>query len=244
MTRARRGLPHRPRGARAGQHLPPQSRRRDARAHAARSSRRSKRRARAASTSRRASIRTPRRRPISRRSCRRGRWRGGYLKFVASLKDPATRARVAQSLRIGDGERHPRAQPADAPAELRAAVRAQAARRDRRADEHHAAEAALRLFEVSNVVADRDLFRPPRRGHAATRMKQPWVAVGSDSGAVVGAMRDVGAHPRAYGTFPRILGHYVARRASLHARGSGAEDDVARRVARRLQGSRRAARTG
>jgi len=42
-----------------------------------------------------------------------------------------------------------------------------------------------------------------------TAMKQPWVAVGSDSGAVVGAARDQGAHPRAYGTFPRILGHYV-----------------------------------
>jgi N-acyl-D-aspartate/D-glutamate deacylase len=40
-------------------------------------------------------------------------------------------------------------------------------------------------------------------------MKQPWVAVGSDSGAVVGAMRDFGAHPRAYGTFPRILGYYA-----------------------------------
>ena len=33
-ARARRGVPHRPRGARAGQHLPPQDRRRDARAHA------------------------------------------------------------------------------------------------------------------------------------------------------------------------------------------------------------------
>jgi N-acyl-D-aspartate/D-glutamate deacylase len=40
-------------------------------------------------------------------------------------------------------------------------------------------------------------------------MKQPWVAVGSDSGTVVGTMAQYGAHPRAYGTFPRILGHYV-----------------------------------
>ena len=40
-------------------------------------------------------------------------------------------------------------------------------------------------------------------------MKQPWVSVGSDSGAVVGVARQTGAHPRAYGTFPRILGHYV-----------------------------------
>jgi N-acyl-D-aspartate/D-glutamate deacylase len=34
---------------------------------------------------------------------------------------------------------------------------------------------------------------------------QPWVAVCSDSGAVVGELRASGAHPRAYGTFPRIL---------------------------------------
>jgi len=34
---------------------------------------------------------------------------------------------------------------------------------------------------------------------------QPWVAVCSDSGAIVPSMRDAGAHPRAYGTFPRIL---------------------------------------
>jgi N-acyl-D-amino-acid deacylase len=40
-------------------------------------------------------------------------------------------------------------------------------------------------------------------------MKQPWVSVGSDSGAVVGVLRNAGAHPRAYGTFPRVLGHYV-----------------------------------
>src|ERR1043165_5315555 len=40
-------------------------------------------------------------------------------------------------------------------------------------------------------------------------LKQPWTSVGSDSGAVVGAAREQGAHPRAYGTFPRVLGHYV-----------------------------------
>src|ERR1043165_3587691 len=40
-------------------------------------------------------------------------------------------------------------------------------------------------------------------------LKQPWTSVGSDSGAVVGAAREQGAHPRAYGTFPRVVGHYV-----------------------------------
>jgi N-acyl-D-amino-acid deacylase len=42
-------------------------------------------------------------------------------------------------------------------------------------------------------------------------LKQPWVSVGADSGSITPAARaaHVGAHPRAYGTFPRVLGHYV-----------------------------------
>jgi N-acyl-D-amino-acid deacylase len=43
-------------------------------------------------------------------------------------------------------------------------------------------------------------------------MKQPWVSVGQDAGAVspdsTGHWRERG-HPRAFGTFPRILGRYV-----------------------------------
>ncbi|HET7613938.1 MAG TPA: D-aminoacylase [Gemmatimonadaceae bacterium] len=43
-------------------------------------------------------------------------------------------------------------------------------------------------------------------------MKQPWVSVGQDAGAVspdsTGKFRDRG-HPRGFGTFPRILGRYV-----------------------------------
>jgi N-acyl-D-aspartate/D-glutamate deacylase len=43
-------------------------------------------------------------------------------------------------------------------------------------------------------------------------MKQPWVSVGQDAGAVspdsTGKWRERG-HPRGFGTFPRILGRYV-----------------------------------
>ena len=43
-------------------------------------------------------------------------------------------------------------------------------------------------------------------------MRQPWVSVGQDAGAVspdsTGKFRDRG-HPRGFGTFPRILGRYV-----------------------------------
>jgi len=45
----------------------------------------------------------------------------------------------------------------------------------------------------------------------ALAMKQPWVAVGSDGSslAIDGPLRSGVPHPRSFGTFPRVLGHYV-----------------------------------
>src|SRR5581483_11029999 len=42
-------------------------------------------------------------------------------------------------------------------------------------------------------------------------LKQPWISIGSDSGSPTPQARatNAPAHPRAYGTFPRVLGHYV-----------------------------------
>src|SRR3989454_901033 len=42
-------------------------------------------------------------------------------------------------------------------------------------------------------------------------LRQPWVSVGVDHGAVAttGPLAEGNAHPRGYGSFPRILGHYV-----------------------------------
>jgi N-acyl-D-amino-acid deacylase len=41
-------------------------------------------------------------------------------------------------------------------------------------------------------------------------LRQPWISIGADSGAPTAAARARGSavHPRAYGTFPRVLGHY------------------------------------
>jgi len=132
---------------------------------------------------------------------------GGYLKFVERLKDPATRAKIAAEIRVGDGSgilvrNLPRApQPW---------LQYERKRLDAiaRALNTTPAEAALRLFEISNS-SPIAIYFGLSEDDLQLAMKQPWVAVGSDSGAVVGAMKDVGAHPRAYGTFPRILGHYV-----------------------------------
>jgi N-acyl-D-amino-acid deacylase len=51
-----------------------------------------------------------------------------------------------------------------------------------------------------------------------TIMRQPWVSIGSDAGAaaVLGEVDDIGLpHPRAYGTFPRIIAKYVREEGVL-----------------------------
>jgi N-acyl-D-amino-acid deacylase len=51
-----------------------------------------------------------------------------------------------------------------------------------------------------------------------TIMRQPWVSIGSDAGAaaVLGEDDDIGLpHPRAYGTFPRIIAKYVREEGVL-----------------------------
>lgn len=132
---------------------------------------------------------------------------GGYLKFVERLKDPATRAKIASEMHVGEGSsilirnlpRAPQPMLQYERKHLDAIAKAM---------NTTPVEAALRLFEVSNSSPIAIYFGLSEED-LQLAMKQPWVAVGSDSGAVVGAMKDVGAHPRAYGTFPRILGHYV-----------------------------------
>ncbi|HEY0140116.1 MAG TPA: D-aminoacylase [Thermoanaerobaculia bacterium] len=120
---------------------------------------------------------------------------GGYAAFVARLKEPATRARVAAALTAGR-----LANGGAATILVRGkGKRLDAIARDMKVD---VAEAALRLFEERNTSPIGIYFSLDENDmkHA---LVQPWVAVCSDSGAVVD--RTGGAHPRAYGTFPRIL---------------------------------------
>jgi dihydroorotase/N-acyl-D-amino-acid deacylase len=132
---------------------------------------------------------------------------GGYLAFVARLKDPETRARIASALNVGDGSTTLIRNLPQAPAEMKQYERKRL-NEIARSLNTTPAEAALRMFEVSNSspVA---IYFGLKEEDLMLALKQPWTAVGSDSGAVVGAAREGGAHPRAYGTFPRVLGHYV-----------------------------------
>jgi len=136
---------------------------------------------------------------------------GGYLQFVARLKDPASRRKIGDDMRNtsnyikgGGNAVLVRNIPGGALPQFERKRLDEIAR----AMNTDPAEAALRLFEASksSPIA---IYFGLSEDDLKLAMKQPWVAVGSDSGAVVGAMAQYGAHPRAYGTFPRILGHYV-----------------------------------
>ena len=123
---------------------------------------------------------------------------GGYAQFQQRLRDPAARERIASALRGG------RLAGGGASTVL---IRGTGERLDataRRAGVEPA-EAAIRAFEASPRTSPVAIFFSISEDDMKLALKQPWVAVGSDSGAVVGAMRSRGAHPRAYGTFARIL---------------------------------------
>jgi len=75
------------------------------------------------------------------------------------------------------------------------------------------------LFDL--IVADRArtgaAFFTMDESDVAAAIAAPWVGVGSDFGAVApdGPLQMRRVHPRAYGTFPRILGHYVREEHAL-----------------------------
>lgn len=62
------------------------------------------------------------------------------------------------------------------------------------------------------------LFFMMDEGDIETALKQPWTSIGTDAGAAetFGEIDAIGLpHPRAYGTFPRVLAEYVRKRHVL-----------------------------
>src|SRR5258708_29610933 len=85
------------------------------------------------------------------------------------------------------------------------------------ADEHKDPLDAL----IDLVIAARDqvgaMYFTMNEEDVKLALRQPFVSVGTDAGAVniQGPLSESGAHPRAYGTFPRILGRYVREQRLL-----------------------------
>lgn len=70
-------------------------------------------------------------------------------------------------------------------------------------------DALIALFEA-HTISPRVIYFSMSEDDVRTALKTPWVSVGSDASAPSAKMRaeNTSVHPRAYGTFPRVLGHY------------------------------------
>jgi len=145
---------------------------------------------------------------------------GGVDQFVARLRDPATRAAIRKELESApSGSLENMWRGTGGPQGILVAsvlspalkkyegkTIAQIAAMDRK----DPLDALLDL-----VIADRDnvgaIYFEMNEDEVRLAMQQPWVSVDTDYGAVstTGPLSESKSHPRAWGSFPRILGKYV-----------------------------------
>ncbi|MGQ0505238.1 MAG: N-acyl-D-amino-acid deacylase family protein, partial [Myxococcaceae bacterium] len=141
---------------------------------------------------------------------------GGYEAFLARLKDPVGRRKIAAEIgatdtasgffsRVGGGDGvlvTSIPNPAFAQYERRRVTEIASMMKV------DPVEAILRLLQSSTHTPDAIYFSM-NEADLRHALSQPFVSVGADSGAVTLEGRKKGAHPRAYGTFPRVVGRYA-----------------------------------
>jgi N-acyl-D-aspartate/D-glutamate deacylase len=165
---------------------------------------------------------------------------GGYSEFRKRLGNPDDRARIAETLRAQAAKRGDRGiyitqifNATQKPYEKK--FIGEIATMMGVAPE----EALMTLFAASDN-SPRVIFFSMHEDDVRYALKQPFVSVGSDAASPAAGNRaeNTAVHPRAYGTFPRVLGHYArdeklftleeavrkmtsqpALRANLHDRG-------------------------
>ncbi len=144
---------------------------------------------------------------------------GGSEAFVSRLKDPQVRAAIRQQLAGAGGNAENMWRGTGGPQGiLVASVLDPALKRYEgktiaqiAAEEHKEPLDAL----MDLVVAGKDhvgaVYFTMNEDDVKFAMQQPFVSVGTDAGAVnvQGPLSESKVHPRAYGSFPRILGRYV-----------------------------------
>ena len=166
---------------------------------------------------------------------------GGYDDFQQRLKKPEERARIAEALRVQvqrRGERGIYVTQIYGPAELDRYEKKfieEIAREMNTSPE----EALMTLFAES-MPSPRVIYFSISEDDVRAALRQPWISIGSDGGSPTPRLRaeNVAIHPRATGTFPRVIGRYgrdeklfsieeavrrmtaqAAARANLHDRG-------------------------
>ncbi|HYM61775.1 MAG TPA: D-aminoacylase [Thermoanaerobaculia bacterium] len=135
---------------------------------------------------------------------------GSYDEFKKRLDDPEQRAKIAEALRAQVAKR------GDRGIYVARIPNPDLSQYDKKFIEDIAKEmglppedALMKLFRES-AGSPNVIFFSMNEDDVRFALKQPWVSVGADSGSIPPAARarNVGAHPRAYGTFPRVVGHY------------------------------------
>jgi N-acyl-D-amino-acid deacylase len=135
---------------------------------------------------------------------------GGYDEFRKRLQIPADRERIAEEFRRQVEKRGDRgiyvtqiASPAQAKYEKMFIEQIAAAMGVT------PVEALVSLF-AENAVSPRVIFFGMSEDDVQYALRQPFVSVGSDSSSTTDRQRQAGVavHPRSYGTFARVLGHY------------------------------------
>ncbi len=135
---------------------------------------------------------------------------GGYDDFRKRLEDPEHRAKIAEAFRaqfarrgekgifvahiFGPSNQYAKKYIEDIAAEMGVSVD----------------EALIRLF-AAEENSPRVIYFSMNEEDVRYALKQPFVSVGSDASSPTAAQRasNIAMHPRAYGTFPRVIGHYV-----------------------------------
>jgi dihydroorotase/N-acyl-D-amino-acid deacylase len=137
---------------------------------------------------------------------------GGVDSMLTRLRDTAVRARLLATM-------HDPANPRDASATMVSGVRTDSLRQyvgkrldeigRMRGEDPYAAAFDILLADHGGSSA---MFFTWNEDALRLVLQQPWASVGQDAGAAIpdstGGLPGSG-HPRAFGTFPRILGHYV-----------------------------------
>ncbi len=150
---------------------------------------------------------------------------GGDAKLIERLKDPATRARIRKDLETPSGNWDNEWQEIPGPEAVMIGVvqnpelkKYQGKRLSEVAQMMHE-DAMDALFDL--LIADKGFTACAVFGMSepdvALALQQPWVSIDNDSSGTSpeGVLGEEHPHPRAYGTFPRILRKYVREEKKL-----------------------------
>jgi N-acyl-D-amino-acid deacylase len=136
---------------------------------------------------------------------------GGYDDFRKRLQNPEDRMRIAEALRAQVKRRGERGIYVS---QIFNRAQAQYEKNfiEKIAEMMQAApeEALMRIF-AENEVTPRVIYFSMSEDDVQAALKHPWVSICSDATSPTAATRAENAsiHPRAYGSFPRVLGHYA-----------------------------------